>query len=122
MTAECWGLLTSLDDVKVLGVDVSVLGEVEVLLCDENALCGDRVSAYPYVQQSRESVRLCHSHGSVQSGILTSEEVPEEQLLAEFVRLTKCGGVKRSSSSRLDISCESPHLDCAAVLTGVRVD
>ena len=43
-------LLTSLDDEKVLGVDVAVLGQVEVLLCDENALCGDRVSAYPYMQ------------------------------------------------------------------------
>ena len=50
------GLLTSLDDEKVLGVDVSVLGKVEVLLCDENALCGDRVSACPYMQQSRENV------------------------------------------------------------------
>jgi hypothetical protein len=58
------GILTSLDDEKVLGVDVSVLGKVEVLLCDENALCGDRVSACPYMQQSREIVQLCHSHGS----------------------------------------------------------
>ena len=42
------------DDIKVLGVNLSVLGEVEVLLRDQNALCGDRVSAYPYsVQQSR---------------------------------------------------------------------
>jgi len=57
------GLLTSLDDEKVLGVDVSVLGKVKVLLCDENALCGDRVSAYPCMQQSREIVHLCHSHG-----------------------------------------------------------
>lgn len=48
------GLLTSLDDVEVLGVDVAMLGKVEVLLCDENALCGDRVSAYPCMQQSRE--------------------------------------------------------------------
>jgi hypothetical protein len=46
--------LTSLDDEQVLGVDVSVLGEVEVLLRDENAFCGDRVSACPYMQQSRE--------------------------------------------------------------------
>ena len=43
-------------DVKVLGVDLAMLGQVEVLLRDENALCGDRVSAYPYVQQSRENV------------------------------------------------------------------
>jgi hypothetical protein len=80
------GLLTSLDDKKVLGVDVSVLGEVEVLLCDENALCGDRVSACPYMQQSREIVQSCHSHGSVQGRILTSEEVPGEWLLAEFIQ------------------------------------
>ena len=51
------GLLTSLDDEKVLGVDITMLGKVEVLLCDENALCGDRVSAYPYVQQSRENIQ-----------------------------------------------------------------
>jgi len=43
--------LASLDDVKVLGVDVAVLGKVEVLLSDENALCGDRVSACPYMQR-----------------------------------------------------------------------
>lgn len=47
--------LASLDDVKVLGVDVAVLGKVEVLLSNENALCGDRVSASPYMQhESRE--------------------------------------------------------------------
>ncbi len=40
-------ILTSLDDVKVLGVNVAVLGKVEVLLSNENALCGDRVSACP---------------------------------------------------------------------------
>ena len=45
------GVLTSLDDEKVLGVDFAVLGKVEVLLGNENALCGDRVSAYPYMQQ-----------------------------------------------------------------------
>lgn len=50
------GPLTSLDDEKVLGVDVAMLGLVKVLLCDENALCGDRVSACPYMQQSRENV------------------------------------------------------------------
>ena len=44
------------DDIEVLGVNLSVLGEVEVLLCDQNALCGDRVSACPYMQQSRENV------------------------------------------------------------------
>jgi hypothetical protein len=43
-------------DVKVLGVDLAVLGHVEVLLRDENALCGDRVSACPCMQQSRENV------------------------------------------------------------------
>jgi hypothetical protein len=53
------GILTSLDDEKVLGVDVSVLGKVEILLCDENALCGDRVSACPYMQQSREFIFNC---------------------------------------------------------------
>jgi hypothetical protein len=57
--AQWKGLLTSLDDVKVLGVDVAVLGKVEVLLSDENALCGDRVSACPYMQQSREKVYKC---------------------------------------------------------------
>jgi hypothetical protein len=41
-------LLTSLDDEEVLGVNFTVLGEVEVFLRDENALCGDRVSACPY--------------------------------------------------------------------------
>jgi hypothetical protein len=60
---EC-GLLTSLDNEKVLGVNVAVLGKVEVLLGNENALCGDRVSAYPYMQQSREFIQVCHSHGS----------------------------------------------------------
>jgi len=69
--------LASLDDVKVLGVDVAVLGKVEVLLSDENALCGDRVSACPCMQQSREKyIRVCHSHGSRVGRILTSEEVP----------------------------------------------
>lgn len=59
------GLLTSLDDVKVLGVNVAVLGLVEVLLSDENALCGDRVSACPYMQQKpRKLYKWCHSHGS----------------------------------------------------------
>ena len=58
------GTRTSLDDVEVLGIDVVVLGKVVVLLSDENALCGDRVSACPCMQQSRENVYLCHSHGS----------------------------------------------------------
>jgi hypothetical protein len=31
--------LASLDDIEVLGVNVAVLGLVEVLLCDENTLC-----------------------------------------------------------------------------------
>ena len=30
--------LASLDDIEVLGVNVTVLGLVEVLLCDENTL------------------------------------------------------------------------------------
>ena len=46
---HCNELLTSLDDEQVLGVDITVLGQVEVLLRNENALCGDRVSAYPCV-------------------------------------------------------------------------
>jgi hypothetical protein len=41
------GVRTSLDDEQVLGVNVAMLGEVEVFLRNENALCGDRVSAYP---------------------------------------------------------------------------
>lgn len=45
-------LLTGLDDEKVLGVDVGVLGKIVVLFGYENALCGDRVSAYPYMQQA----------------------------------------------------------------------
>jgi hypothetical protein len=67
-------ILTSLDDVKVLGVDVAVLGEVEVLLCDENALCGDRVSACPC-----SKLRKIHERAIAMArrrGILTSEEVP----------------------------------------------
>jgi hypothetical protein len=42
--------LTSLDDVKVLGINIAMLGEVEVLFRNEYALCGDRVSAYPCMQ------------------------------------------------------------------------
>lgn len=58
-------VLTSLDDIEVLGVDVAVLGKVEVLLRNEYALCGDRVSAYPYMQPdaARECI-FCHSHGA----------------------------------------------------------
>lgn len=64
-------LLTSLDDVEVLGVNVTVLGEVEVLLCDEYALCGDRVSAYPYMQLKATKLCIfCHSHGM--SGVYTN--------------------------------------------------
>lgn len=71
------GELTSLDDVKVLGVNVTMLGEVEVLLCDENALCGDRVSAYPYMQQAAKIMWNCAiAMARVRSRILTSEEVP----------------------------------------------
>jgi hypothetical protein len=58
------GILTGLDDVKVLGVNVAVLGEVEVLLRNEYALCGDRVSAYPCMQHKATSCMWCHSHGS----------------------------------------------------------
>ena len=54
--AEQLVVLTSLDNVKVLSVDLAVLGKVEVLLSNENSLCGDRVSACPYMQQSRENV------------------------------------------------------------------
>lgn len=46
---QCSVLLTGLDNEEVLGIDIAVLGEVEVLLRNENALCGDRVSAYPCV-------------------------------------------------------------------------
>ena len=89
------GLLTSLNDVKVLGVDVAVLGKVEVLLSNENSLCGDRVSACPCMQQNCEIyIRVCHSHGSRVGGILTSEEVPGGQLLAEFRGLNRHEGVK----------------------------
>jgi hypothetical protein len=62
------GLLTSLDNEQVLGVDVAVLGEVEVLLCDENALCGDRVSAYPYMQHSRELYKSAIAMARLQEG------------------------------------------------------
>lgn len=55
--------LACLDDIQVLGVDVGVLREVEVLLRNENALCGDRVSAYP-AAKSYDLCRVCHSHGS----------------------------------------------------------
>jgi hypothetical protein len=52
--------LACLDDIEVLGVDFAVLGEIEVLLRNENALCGDRVSACPYMQhESREKVVVC---------------------------------------------------------------
>jgi hypothetical protein len=62
------GQLTSLDNEQVLGVDVAVLGEVEVLLCDENALCGDRVSAYPYMQHSRELYKSAIAMARLQEG------------------------------------------------------
>ena len=54
--AEQSVVLTSLDNVKVLSINLAVLGKVEVLLSNENSLCGDRVSACPYMQQSRENV------------------------------------------------------------------
>jgi hypothetical protein len=41
------GRLACFNYVKILGVDVAVFGEIEVLFRDENALCGDRVSACP---------------------------------------------------------------------------
>ena len=49
--------LHRLDDLEVgdLG-EVRVRRKVEVLLSNENSLCGDRVSACPYMQQSRENV------------------------------------------------------------------
>jgi hypothetical protein len=53
------GVLTGLDDEKVLGVNIAMLGKVEVLLCDENALCGDRVSAYPCMQQAAKKMYNC---------------------------------------------------------------
>jgi hypothetical protein len=71
-------LLTSLDDEKVLGVDVAMLGKVEVLLCDENALCGDRVSACPYMQRAANLYNRAIAMARC-GGILTSEEVPGEQ-------------------------------------------
>lgn len=91
-------MLTSLDDEQVLGVNVAMLGLVEVLLGNENALCGDRVSAYPYMQQSRENV---YDHAiamaSMKGGILTSEEVPEKEQLALLHLL------KRGVKMKLDI-------------------
>lgn len=42
VTARGQGL-AGLDDIEVLGVNVAVLGLVEVLLCDENTLCGESV-------------------------------------------------------------------------------
>jgi hypothetical protein len=58
-------LLTSLDDVEVLGVNIAVLWKVEVLLCNKYALCGDRVSAYPCMQQAAaQTCIFCHSHGA----------------------------------------------------------
>ena len=69
-----------------------MLGKVEVLLSDENALCGDRVSACPCMQQSREKyIRVCHSHGSRVGRILTSEEVPRDNMLA-MINYSFCNG------------------------------
>ena len=42
VTARGQGL-ASLDDIEVLGVNVAVLGLVEVLLCDEDTLCMESV-------------------------------------------------------------------------------
>jgi hypothetical protein len=50
--------------VEVLGVNITVLGKVEVLLSDENALCGDRVSACPYNAAELRRDQLFHSHGN----------------------------------------------------------
>jgi hypothetical protein len=113
-------ILTSLDDVKVLGVDVSVLGKVEVLLCDENALCGDRVSACPCVQQSRENVQLCHSHGS--SGrILTSEEVPKVNISRCLNMIAKMEWSNEAQAQGW-IFRKCPHLGCAAGMTSAEED
>jgi hypothetical protein len=116
------GILTSLDNEQVLGVDVAVLGEVEVLLCDENALCGDRVSAYPYMQHSREIVQECHSHGSVAGGILTSEEVPGECELALFIEDCRTWRDQMKLKLKTGYFVRIPLLDCAAVMAGVEED
>jgi len=78
--AEETGRLACLDDEQVLGVDVAMLGEVEVLLRDENALCGDRVSACPYMQHNATSLVLycAIAMASRARRILTAEEVPAE--------------------------------------------
>ena len=77
------GILTGLDDEEVLGVDVAVLGEVEVLLRNEYALCGDRVSAYPCMQHKATNC-TCGAIAMARSGeILTAEEVPADTMLAK---------------------------------------
>lgn len=85
MGRDWGGLLTGLDDEQVLGVNFAVLGKVEVLLCDENALCGDRVSAYPCVQQAANLCKCAIAMARVRYGILTSKEVPGGRLLARFL-------------------------------------
>lgn len=70
--------LTSLDYVEVLGINISMLGEIEVLLRDEYALCGDRVSAYPYVQLKLRNRETCAIAMARKNAILTSEEVPKK--------------------------------------------
>ena len=49
---------TSLDDIEILSVDVAVLGEIEVLLRDEYALCGDRVSACPLLNVQLRAAKI----------------------------------------------------------------
>ena len=102
-------VLTSLDNVKVLSINLAVLGKVEVLLSNENSLCGDRVSACPCMQQNCEKyVRVCHSHGSRVGGILTSEEVPGETNVSQSVdEYSVESNVAQLISSRI-ISCETP--------------
>lgn len=63
-----------------------MLGKVEVLLSNENALCGDRVSASPCMQhKSHEKMYFCHSHGA--GKILTAEEVPGNNVSARSIEL-----------------------------------
>jgi hypothetical protein len=81
-------LLTSLDDVKVLGVNIAVLGKVEVLLRNEYALCGDRVSAYPCMQQAAAQTCIFAMAMARAGNILTAEEVPMIQTVS--AGSTKC--------------------------------
>jgi hypothetical protein len=105
------GILTSLDDVKVLGVDVTVLGKVEVLLRNEYALCGDRVSAYPCMQHKATKLCMwCHSHGSfgrnTNRGRGTCEHVVSKRSIAMLLREEKHGRAHRGNWTT---SCEIPE-------------